>query len=102
MAFTPKQWKNNPDASTPVDAASLIDLEARLANYTDTMTAGGGGEGGNARVLLWDTNTSDYIPAPYRTDTSLPREFVGPTDPNTLNSITGPVFGDRWTPTEIV
>lgn len=54
----------------------------------------------NSRVLLWDAGAGDYVPAAYRADTSQPREFIGPVDPSTLDSVTGPVFGDEWTPSE--
>lgn len=63
--------------------------------------SGGSGDGsGNARVLVWDGDVDNYTPGELRTDISLPREFVGPVDPFTIPSIDGPVFGDRWTPTE--
>lgn len=38
MSFGPKPWKDAPDATTPLSAAALIDLEARLAGYTDLRT----------------------------------------------------------------
>lgn len=34
MTFTPKTWLNAPNASTPLSAAALIDLETRIANET--------------------------------------------------------------------
>jgi len=37
MAFGPKPWKDKPDGTTPISAAGLIDLEARLSNYTDLV-----------------------------------------------------------------
>jgi hypothetical protein len=63
-----------------------------------TGATGPAGASSNDRVLIWDTVTSNYIPSNWRSDTSQPREFVGPTDPSTINGITL-VFGDRWTPT---
>jgi len=36
MAFGPKPWKDKPDGTTPISAAAMIDLEARLAAYTDS------------------------------------------------------------------
>ncbi len=41
MTFTPKDWKDSPDTSTPLTAAALEDLETRLATYTDAVGAGG-------------------------------------------------------------
>jgi hypothetical protein len=35
MAFTPKAWQNTPSTATPIDATALIDVETRLAAYTD-------------------------------------------------------------------
>lgn len=37
MSFETKEWKNDPDPSTAIDAAALIDLETRLAAYTDAQ-----------------------------------------------------------------
>jgi len=37
--FTPKQWKNTPDESTPLSAEALIDLETRVTNYADTRAS---------------------------------------------------------------
>lgn len=89
----------NSNAITP-NAVPMAALGVRFHVIQGSVWNALGGLGiGNARVLLWDAGTSDYLPASYRTDTSQPREFVGPTDPSTLDSITGPVFGDRWTPT---
>lgn len=53
--------------------------------------------GGNARVLVWDGTS--YEPALWRSDTSVPREFVGPTNPAEIVTVTL-TFADRWTPTE--
>jgi hypothetical protein len=33
MAFTPKEWKNAPNSTTPISAEALIDLETRVTNY---------------------------------------------------------------------
>lgn len=37
--FTPKTWENTPSTDTPITAEALIDLEARLSNYSDTVAA---------------------------------------------------------------
>jgi hypothetical protein len=42
MAFTPKDWKDAPDHSTPLSAAALEDLEARVAAYADSVSGGSG------------------------------------------------------------
>lgn len=36
MTFTPKDWKDSPDPSTPLSAAAMEDLETRLAAYADS------------------------------------------------------------------
>lgn len=35
MAFTPKDWRDYPDTSTPITAAALEDLESRVTTYAD-------------------------------------------------------------------
>lgn len=60
---------------------------------------GGGTSDGNSRVLLWDNAAENYIPASYRSDTTFPREFRGPTNPDDVVGITL-TFGDTWTPTD--
>ena len=45
MAFTPKTWQNEPSTATPLSAAALVDLETRLAAYTDQKTATGAAGG---------------------------------------------------------
>jgi hypothetical protein len=44
MPFTPKDWRDYPDTTTPINAAALEDMETRLSGYTDS--SGGGGSGG--------------------------------------------------------
>lgn len=41
MPFTPKAWKDAPLRATPISAAALIDMEQRLAAYSDSQTAEG-------------------------------------------------------------
>jgi hypothetical protein len=53
---------------------------------------------GFGRTVVWDVDANAYPPR-WLNDTSQPREFVGPVDPETIGTITGPVLGDRWTPT---
>jgi hypothetical protein len=53
MSFTPKQWHDRPNTTTPVNAAALIDLETRVTNYTDTQVASSGGSG--VSTASWDT-----------------------------------------------
>jgi hypothetical protein len=38
LTFTAKDWRNDPDPSTPINAAALEDMEGRLAAYTDSST----------------------------------------------------------------
>lgn len=49
MPFTPKDWKNYPDTSTPINEAALEDMERRLSAYTDATVAAvsGGSVGSN-------------------------------------------------------
>lgn len=35
--FTPKDWRDRPDITTPLSAAALEDLEARLVAYTQAL-----------------------------------------------------------------
>lgn len=56
-------------------------------------TAGGAIPEGLARVLTWDGST--YVPAGYRADTSVPREFRGPTDPTTVDGVVMADY-DAW------
>jgi hypothetical protein len=37
MPFPVKDWKDDPNATTPLSAAALEDLEARLAAYTNSL-----------------------------------------------------------------
>jgi hypothetical protein len=39
VSFSIKDWKDDPDTSTPLSAAGLEDLETRLSAYTDTIGA---------------------------------------------------------------
>ena len=39
MPFTPKDWRDHPDVTTPLSAAAMEDLETRLSGYTDSATA---------------------------------------------------------------
>ena len=69
---------------------------------TDSVSGGTGGTGvGNDRVLKWNATSAAYDHPEWHTDTTYPREFVGPVDPATVGTISGPVFADRWTPTGI-
>lgn len=38
--FGVKDWKNDPDHTTPLSAAAMEDLETRLSNYTDAHSLG--------------------------------------------------------------
>lgn len=39
MSFTPKDWKDLPDVTTPLSAAALEDLEVRVTDYADEVAA---------------------------------------------------------------
>lgn len=51
MPFTPKDWKNAPDTSTPITEAALEDLETRVTDYAD-------GDSDAAVGLLGKVNTA--------------------------------------------
>lgn len=36
MTFTPKDWKDYPLTTTPINATALEDLETRVTDYTDS------------------------------------------------------------------
>lgn len=56
MSFVTKQWLNWPSSATIVDASALIDLETRLAAYTDqsvySVTAIGDGVTNDAAAFI--------------------------------------------------
>lgn len=39
MPFVPKDWKDEPDHTTPITAVALEDMETRLSGYTDSAAA---------------------------------------------------------------
>lgn len=41
MGFPVKDWNDSPDTTTPVSAAALEDIEARVTAYADGVGAGG-------------------------------------------------------------
>lgn len=41
MPFVVKDWRNDPDATTPLSAVALEDVETRLSAYADSVAAGG-------------------------------------------------------------
>lgn len=81
MAFTPKDWKNSPDTSTPISAEALEDIEIRLSGYTDSValpkttvdakgdllvgtaddTVGRRAVGSNGQVLTADSAEADGV-----------------------------------------
>jgi hypothetical protein len=46
MSFTTKDWEDAPSETTPITAVALEDMETRVTNYADTITA--------------NTQTADY------------------------------------------
>lgn len=62
MTFTPKDWRDQPDHTTPITAAALEDLEQRLGDYSDTQPgapgpAGPPGVGANW-LGVWSSGTT--------------------------------------------
>jgi len=90
-----------PMVSLPV-IGELVDGDIPIWDESlGAFVPGSGSEPiGNARVLTWNEDAGTYEPSAFLTDTSRPREFVGPTDPFSLSEVSGPAYGDRWTPTE--
>lgn len=43
MAFTVKNWEDDPSTATPINAAALEDLETRVTDYTDQEVPGAKG-----------------------------------------------------------
>lgn len=68
MPFTPKDWKDYPDTTTPINAAALEDLETRLSNYTDAGGGGGGGLGPGS----YKAGDLVFTPAPDATGAAKP------------------------------
>lgn len=62
--------------------------------FVDSLAA----QGGSGAELTWDADLATYVPTSLHADTSLRREFFGPTDPS---SVDGVVMGqyDTWTVT---
>lgn len=67
MPFTVKDWKDSPDASTPVSAASLEDLETRVTTYTDLAK----GAFSASRTAAVSLTTGSVVP--YDTDSGTDR-----------------------------
>lgn len=59
--FTPKEWVDEPDHSTPINAAGLIDLETRVTAYSRSLLGSGGGGGGAPTIV---TAPGDPAPDP--------------------------------------
>lgn len=68
MAFTPKDWRDDPDHSTPINAVALEDMETRLGAYADSPTvkiatvnraAGQSINNVTVTVVSWDTERED-------------------------------------------
>lgn len=86
-------------------AVALADGEAagRVVSVTGTqvrvdLTVRSAGSSGSSPLLLvWDSDTTDYIPTESK-DATGPKVFVGPTDPTT---VTGAVLNgyDQWVET---
>jgi hypothetical protein len=56
MAFSVKDWRNLLAGGTPINAASLEDMEQRLSEYTDLML--GGVSGGTSYKGTWNASTN--------------------------------------------
>jgi hypothetical protein len=67
VPYEPKDWRNYPDLTTPLEAEALEDMETRLAAYTDQEVAGveggGGGPESDPLALHKTANLSDLANA---------------------------------------
>jgi hypothetical protein len=54
MTFTPKDWRNDPDISTPLSAEAMEDLETRLGDFADKS----GAAYGTSAAPTWNASTS--------------------------------------------
>lgn len=70
MAFTPKNWLDSPDTSTPLRASAIEDLETRVTDYTDdelaiysppTLVTALPGSPTDGQVIFFDTGTAGVI-----------------------------------------
>jgi hypothetical protein len=52
MSFTTKDWEDAPSETTPITAVALEDMETRVTNYADTITANT--QTGNYTLVLAD------------------------------------------------
>jgi hypothetical protein len=62
MPITVKDWKNQPDETTPLSAEALEDLETRMGAYADAAVAAGGGTSANASTTV--KGIAKITPAP--------------------------------------
>lgn len=88
MAFTPKIWVDLPSETTPIDAASLSDLETRVTTYADTVS------GGQSLGLV--VHDGDSWPA--RPVGAAAVMWIGPTAP-AIGGIGAADGVDMWVPT---
>lgn len=58
MPLTPKDWKDFPDTSTPIEATSIEDIESRLGAYADAI-----GTTAAAQATTAQTNAEAYADA---------------------------------------
>ena len=86
MAFTTKNWQNGSAGGTPLNATALIDMETRLAAYTDTVI----GTTANIKRVAIHNGTS----YPSRPSGASSVEWIGPTDPGSAAQT-----NDTWIPT---
>jgi hypothetical protein len=92
VPFTPKDWRNWPDTTTPLTATALEDLEARLAAYSDTQPGPSGPSGAaGAPGATGPTGPSGAAGSagasgPSGADSTVP----GPTGPTGVTGATGP------------
>jgi hypothetical protein len=96
LAYTRTQdhWEDLPSTATPVDGPDLenYDQAGLMSNNTRITLIWNG----STYVLPRFTPTGSYAVTPL-SDTSRPREFVGPVDPSTITGVVLAPY-DTWVP----
>lgn len=81
MAFTPKDWKDYPDTTTPITAAAIEDLETRLSAYTDGQRPG---------LTVTANDAADLVAKLAQAGTAGGGDVYVPNGTYSLTTVTGP------------
>jgi Ca2+-binding RTX toxin-like protein len=86
------------DLQTSARYAAGETVTGPFVYYSTFNTSTAAATGGGARVLAWDAGTETYDHPEWWPDTDERREFIGPTNPATVDGITLALY-DVWTVT---